>query len=101
MEAEREKYRAVFGISVYGKEVLGDILSTCHFGCTLDPDNPAQVGEYNVGVTVLAKMGVFSAGTLNEVIEALTNIIPEKEEGKDEKAFGDLGYGLGPESDRG
>ncbi len=95
MEGERGKYRLTFNQNPITKEVLGDILNICHFGCTLDPGNPAQIGEYNVGVTILAKMGVFSKGTLNEVIEALTNIIPEKEGKKNEKDdFGSLDRGL-------
>lgn len=94
MEAERGKYRCVFAGSAVGREVLGDILTICHFGSTLDPDNPSQIGEHNVGVTVLAKMGVFSKGSLGEVIEALTNIIPEKEGEENEEDFGSLNRGF-------
>ena len=94
MEAEREKYRKTFTESVMTEEVLGDILTICHFGSTLDPDNPAQIGEYNVGVTILAKMGVFSKGTLGEVVKVLTNVIPEKEGGENEEAFGSFNRGF-------
>jgi len=73
-----DKYRAVF-MSPLGLEVLGDILTTCHFGCTLDPDNPANVAEYNVGVTILNRCGVFHQGTLPQVLNAFTAITPQEE----------------------
>lgn len=63
-----------------GLEVLGDILSMCHFGCTLDPDNPAAVAEYNVGVIILNKCGVFNEGTLPQVLKAFTAVTPERKE---------------------
>lgn len=50
----RDKYRAVLTKGV-GLEVLSDILAMCHFGCTLDSSNPQQIGEYNIGVAILAK----------------------------------------------
>lgn len=69
------KYRAVFG-NVMGQEVLADILSMTHFGNTLNPDNPAQIAEHNVGIAILAKMGVFSKETKRDVVKALAAIIP-------------------------
>ena len=40
--------------------MLGDILTTTHFGETLNPENPVQVAEYNVGLAIAFKAGVFS-----------------------------------------
>ena len=93
----QEKYRTVFGKG-FGPEVLGDILRSCHFGCTLDPDNLVVVAEHNVAITILAKMGVFSMGTQNAVINALLTVVPEKEkeEKKDEETVDSLKYGLEP-----
>lgn len=92
MKNKQEKYRKTL-LEGFGREVLADLLQLCHFGETLDPDNKAQVAEYNVGISVLANLGVFSANTLDVVIEALGNIIPEKEE-EDEKDYGSLDRGI-------
>ena len=53
----RDKYRALFTSQV-GREVIADILMTCHFCGTLDPENAAMIAEYNVGVTIAAKAGI-------------------------------------------
>jgi len=71
------KYRLTFG-TAHGREILSDILSMTHFGGTLNPDNKAQIAEYNVGIAILAKMGVFSRGTKESVVRALVSIIPEE-----------------------
>jgi hypothetical protein len=74
------KYRTVFG-GALGQEVLADILSMTHFGNTLNPENQAQIAEYNVGIAILAKMGIFSIGTKNQVVKALGAVTPnEKKE---------------------
>lgn len=70
------KYRLLFGTSL-GQDILSDILSLTHFGETLNPDNPAMIAEYNVGVAILAKMGVFSFGTKGDVIKALQSVTPK------------------------
>lgn len=75
------KYRLVFQ-SAIGQDVLADILGLTHFGQTLNPDNPAMIAEYNVGMAILAKMGVFSKGTKGDVVKALMVISPHKEEVK-------------------
>lgn len=74
----QDKYRYVF-TSAIGQDVLGDILVMCHFGCTLDPDNKAQVAEQNIGVAILAKMGVFAPNTLQQVVQALCSVVPARE----------------------
>jgi hypothetical protein len=51
-----QRYKNVFG-SEEGRLVLGDILTLCHFGETLDPNDPVQAAEYNVGVTILRTAG--------------------------------------------
>jgi hypothetical protein len=53
----RDKYRALF-FSQVGRDVLSDILVTCHFFGTLDPGNPVQIAEYNVAVVIAAKAGI-------------------------------------------
>lgn len=54
----RERYRAIFGTPI-GRAVLTDILlGLCHFCGSLDPDNAAQIAEYNVGVAIAAKAGL-------------------------------------------
>lgn len=70
-----------------GRRVLADLLDICHFGCMLNFENPAMIAEYNVGVAVLARLGIFGAKTRDEVINALCTVVPEKEE-KDEKIAG-------------
>ena len=73
------KYRHIF-INPLGIDVLSDILSMCHFGCTLDPENKVQISEYNVGVAILAKCGIFSDETFGQVVDALCSVIPQKKE---------------------
>ncbi len=93
MENKQEKYRKTF-LEGFGKDVLADLLQLCHFGETLDPDNKAQIAEYNVGVSVLANLGVFSSNTLVAVVTALGNIIPEKEEENEKEDIGSLSRGI-------
>lgn len=78
-----QKYRHVF-TSPIGKEVLTDILATCHFGETLDPDNKVQIAEYNVGVYILFQCGVFGPDRGTEVINALINSLTSSKK-KEEK----------------
>lgn len=74
----------VFLESEIGKDVLGDILRICDFGCTLAPDNQGQVAKHNVGITVLSKCGVFGKGTLPQVLNAFAAVMPEEEEKNEE-----------------
>ncbi len=78
MKNRTEKYRHVLFGSEMGKEVLGDILTMCRFGATLDPDNQAMVAEHNVGTVILMNCGVFAPKTGMQVINALTAVMPEK-----------------------
>ncbi|MCK5504221.1 MAG: hypothetical protein KAJ10_03620 [Thermodesulfovibrionia bacterium] len=77
-----EKYRNVLMGSEMGLEVLGDILQSCHLGLPLDSDNPQSVGEYNVGVVILNKCGIFGTNTLPQVLKAFTAVTPEQEKGE-------------------
>lgn len=70
-----EKYQLIFN-SPIGQEVLADILTMTHFGETLNGDNPHQIGQYNIGVTILARMGIFAQGTKLNVLRALLAITP-------------------------
>jgi hypothetical protein len=78
-----EKYRSVFGTEM-GREVLVDILTMTHFGETLNADNPHRVMEYNVGVAIMAKMGIFSPGTKMQVVRALASVVPNQNKIKEE-----------------
>ena len=49
MDGMTAKYRVVLTQGI-GRDVLADILRTCHFGATLDMTNPHQIAEYNVGI---------------------------------------------------
>ena len=76
-EQLRAKYRTIFLGGIWSQDVLADILvNLCHFGNTLDPDNRAQVGEYNVGVAILQRLGTFSEETREDVIRALAGVVP-------------------------
>ena len=74
-----EKYRKVFG-SPIGQDVLADILTMTHFGETLDAGNLHRVAEHNLGILILAKMGVSSHETKLDVIRALQSVTPSKVE---------------------
>lgn len=73
------KYRQVFKNQI-GKDVLADILKMTHFGATLNSANPQQIGEYNVGIAILAKMGILSPETKEDVIRALQTVTPKIKE---------------------
>ena len=79
-ETIRAKYREVFLMNTLGQDVLNDILSMCHFGCTLDPENIVQVSEHNVGIAILHKCGVFAEDTQEQVTRALANVVPTTQE---------------------
>lgn len=72
-----DEYRATFLSSDTGKVVLADILSHCHFGCSLDASDPQGVAEHNLGVFILSRCGVFSEGTFPQVLNALSAVQPE------------------------
>ena len=76
-----DKYRTVFIRSQFGLEVLADIMTMAHFGETLNADNPHRVGEYNIGIAILAKTGIISKDTKMDVMRALSAITP-KDAGK-------------------
>lgn len=71
------KYRSVF-INQKGLEVLSDILFMCHFGDTLKDEH--MLDEYNIGVGILAKLGIFSEGTRLDVVSALASVSPKPKE---------------------
>lgn len=79
MDRRTEKYRHVL-LSPMGLEVLDDLLQLCHFGCTLDPNNQAQVAEHNLGVTILQRCGIFERGTARQVMLALSSVSPTVDE---------------------
>ena len=68
----QQHYRNVFSSSE-GRIVLGDILTMCRFGETLNPEDVAAVAEYNVGLTI-ARM----AGAMNLIYPQLG--MPVREE---------------------
>ena len=58
-EAEQmlQRYHNVFG-TVEGRAVLGNILVLGRFGEVLDPNSPAQIGAYNLVITIANMSGV-------------------------------------------
>lgn len=72
----RAKYRLVL-LDGIGLDVLSDILRSCHFGCTLNPENTVQVAEYNVGIAILGRCGIFGEGTFEQVVKALASVTPK------------------------
>ncbi len=75
------KYRNAFGTQV-GRAVLGDILCMCHFGETLDPNDPVRVAEYNVGI-VIARM----AGALDLVYPQVGIAVKENGNGSSDSTI--------------
>jgi hypothetical protein len=74
----QSSYRFIFTSTEVGLKVLADILvDFCHFGCYLS--NPDEVAQYNVGVQILSRMGVFSGGK-EVVVRNLVNSLQIKEE---------------------
>lgn len=74
-QAIRDKYRAVFCQSPLGQEVLEDIVvNLCHFGVPLDADNKQLIGEFNVGLAIMAKCGIIQKENQNDVIRALCSV---------------------------
>jgi len=85
-----DKYRHIFFNSPIGLEVLTDLLTELGFGSTLDPDKPYQIHQHNLAIVLLAKCGVFGKGTLDDVVTALSCVMPKKEEQYKEEIFTDL-----------
>ena len=73
-----DEYRSVFLSTDAGRAVFGDILSHCHFGESLDANDPQGVAEHNLGVLLLSRCGIFSQGTLPLVLNALSAVTPEQ-----------------------
>ena len=78
MDGMTAKYRVVLTQGI-GRDVLADILRTCHFGATLDMTNPHQIAEYNVGIVILKKCGILGHGTMEEVVNQLCTVMPVTE----------------------
>jgi hypothetical protein len=73
-EKLKTKYRFLF-TSDMGIEVLADILCNfCHFGYALE--NPEEVAQYNVGVYIMGRLGIFEKGEEQDIVRALLNTIP-------------------------
>jgi hypothetical protein len=69
----QEKYRAVFG-SGLGLDVLVDMMSMLHYGSTLDPDNPLQIAEHNLAVTILASCGVHATDNFRNLVGTMLGL---------------------------
>lgn len=68
----QQHYKNVFS-GPEGRVVLGDILTLLHFGETLNPNDPAMVAEYNVGLTI-ARM----SGAMNSIYPQLGMAVREE-----------------------
>src|SRR4030042_7014694 len=74
-EALTNKYRHIFTKSEMGAEVLADILvNLCHLGCILETAD--QVAQYNSGVGILSRLGIFSKANQLEVRTKMIPIVP-------------------------
>lgn len=80
MENRQEKYRVTFFGSPIGKEVLGDMLSECGFGTSIDADNHAQVAAHNLCMLILNRCGVLGNGTLPKIVNAFAGIRPDEQQ---------------------
>jgi hypothetical protein len=54
----QQMYKNVFG-TIEGRIVLGDILTTAHFGDPLNPLDPVAVAEHNAAVLIARQAGAF------------------------------------------
>ena len=72
------KYRISLRSPV-GRDVLTDILKSTHFLQTLSPDNPAQIGEYNMGIAILAKYAgsIIPEDLIKAFVKVITTIEPK------------------------
>jgi hypothetical protein len=52
----QQRYKNVFG-TPEGRRVLGDILTLGHFGVALNPNDPVEVAEYNLALTIARMAG--------------------------------------------
>ncbi|MFH1640364.1 MAG: hypothetical protein ABIA66_00200 [Candidatus Omnitrophota bacterium] len=67
------QYRLTFGSDV-GKRVLANILvDFCGFLAYIDPNDQATVGQYNVAVAILGRLGILNAGK-EAIIKAILDI---------------------------
>jgi hypothetical protein len=69
------KYRSVF-CSEIGEEVLNDILWEAGHGRSIGYMTDVQRGAYDLGTTILNKMGIYIGTTRREVTNALLNVSP-------------------------
>jgi len=72
------KYRIVFN-SEMGAEVLNDILREAGHGRPIGDMSDVQRGAYDLGTTILYKIGVYIHETRQAVTNALLNIQPQEE----------------------
>lgn len=65
----QDKYREIFSTGA-GRDVLADILvNFCHFGCFLKSEK--EVAEYNVGISILAQMGIIAKGKVLDFVNKI------------------------------
>ena len=75
------KYRSVL-LSPLGIDVLKDIMvSFCYMGQFHEAGNAEQDGAYNVGISIMSRLGIYTPGTdLFQLFAAFTAVVPKKEE---------------------
>ena len=72
----KTKYQFVFTSTDAGVDVLCDILvGFCNFGQYVE--TPKEVAEYNVGISILSRLGIVSNGKENIVIRTLVGMMPQ------------------------
>jgi len=79
----RNKYRFVFTSTDLGVDVLCDILvNLCNFGQYLQSQK--EVYEYNVGIGILSRLGISSAGNEKQMVRTLVGMMPKPIKSKEE-----------------
>ena len=72
----KAKYRALF-LSDMGQDVLADILvEFCHFGVFHVGGNAEQDGAYNVGISIMSRMGILEPGMDKDLVRAMCATAP-------------------------
>jgi len=79
----KTKYQYVFTSTDAGVDVLCDILvGFCNFGQYLE--TPKEVAEYNVGISILSRLGIASKGKENVLVRTLVGMMPQPIKSKEE-----------------
>jgi len=87
IEKEKEdlhtKYQLILASTDAGIDVLCDILvNFCNFGQYLQTQK--EVDEYNVGISILSRLGIVSPGNEKRLVRLLVGMMPQPIRSKEE-----------------